>query len=607
MIRRLKLMAFNWFFARLNSLFWRFFINVFGITLSLLIGVIAGVSILGFAGIYQPTMGVLISLAIAVVVFYWLNRYTLPPLLKVFRKDKEGEFVPWMESLFIVIGILLLALLILVPVARWPNSYSGDWFVWDAGAYHFPKAIELYKSGTIWDLSIPYGEYPFGYEALLTFALSLSGSESLFGFIHVAIILLFFSSVLIIARKLTNLSPGFLLLLAVLMILSDNFFQVLNLWRIFTQDIYTVGKNDLMLAAAQLAMIVFAFHPLEKRSRHPWQLIGTTLAGMLALAIKPNSVFLVGPLLGLQIFQFVRRKTNAGEKNRSLWQREIWMTMLTLVVILLPGVLWLIRNVFAMGRPFSDLVLQLSDWSILANLTNPYLTHYIPKNLLVILAILLAGIVLSVNRQKKLRLPTLVYGLLLFAFISTPVSGFFLSTDQPARISWRFAETLLAFVFVYLLTLARRPLQKFIAWIRGHNSFGYGLSLLAVLVGGWLLLNQSDKLAYKPENAIILRDQYRESVGVRGYYSAYDFIQRNIRNSVVWVENALPYYVYGPGYTNTVSRNKELDYLLVLNTNWANPGEVVDFVPSFLNKEALEKNYALIYQDGQGSVYKRVH
>jgi hypothetical protein len=42
----------------------------------------------------------------------------------------------------------------MVPLARWPYSPVSDVLHLDAGAYHFPKAIELYKTGT-------YGYYPF--------------------------------------------------------------------------------------------------------------------------------------------------------------------------------------------------------------------------------------------------------------------------------------------------------------------------------------------------------------------------------------------------------------------------------------------------------------
>ena len=601
MIRRFKQIVFNWFFARVNNMFWRLFINTFGITLSLIYGVIAGVSILGFLGIYQPSIGVILGLAVSVIIYYWFTTRAQARLLKLFHRDTSIEFVSWLESIFIVSGLLLLCLLILVPVARWPNSYSGDWFVWDAGVYHFPKAIELYKSGTIWDLSIPYGEYPFGYESLLTFALSLSNNESLFGFIHVVIILLFFTSILIIAKRLTNISPGLLLLFISLMILSDNLFQTFNLWRIFTQDIYTVGKNDLLLSATQLSFIVFALMPFDKE-KNPWLLVGCSLAGMMALAIKPNSVFLVAPLLIIKIWGYLREKLHAP-KQQQIWKdKELWKTAFLMLLLILPGLLWAIRNQISMGRFFSNVVMELSNWSILANITNPYFFNYIPKNLIVIVTCLMAGIVISIFWRKDLRFATFIYFLLLFGFISTPVSGFFQRVDVPTQVSWRFAETLLAFVFIYLLAIITPHLQSLINKALRLSWVNAAISIAAILVCGWLFLSQFDKMQWKPENEIILHDQFTEPVGTKGYRSAYDFIQRNVRDSVIWVENGLPYYVYGPGFTNTISRNTRPDYLLIIHTDWFGGGRVL--VPSHLDKEGLQRNYELVYQDEQGSVYK---
>jgi hypothetical protein len=71
-------------------------------------------------------------------------------------------------------GIILFFLIFFIPLVLWPYSPVNDTLTWDAGLYHFPKAIEMYKSGSAWDLSIAYGDYPFGYESLLGFTLCLT-------------------------------------------------------------------------------------------------------------------------------------------------------------------------------------------------------------------------------------------------------------------------------------------------------------------------------------------------------------------------------------------------------------------------------------------------
>jgi hypothetical protein len=90
-------------------------------------------------------------------------------------------------------------------------------------------------------------------------------------------------------------------------------------------------------------------------------------------------------------------------------------------------------------------------------------------------------------------------------------------------------------------------------------------------------------------------------VGVDGYYSAYDYVQKNVRNSTVWVENGLPYYVYGTGYTNTVSRENSADYIVVIKTDWFGEGGVD--IPIYFNPEEWQNHYSVVYEDPQGIVF----
>lgn len=587
--------------TRTNNFFWRLFIKIFGATLSLLFGVIAGGSILGILNSYRPILGIIFSLAISAAAFYWFSTQAEMRILEHIQNKAGFSFNPGMEMLLMFCGLLLLGLLILLPVIRWPFSYSGNWFAWDAGVYHFPKAIELFRSGSVWDLNIPYGEYPYGYESLLTFAISLSGNETLFGLMHVIILLLLVSSAWLIARIATKLSSGILFISIILILLSDNIFKIFNFWRIFTQDIYTVGKNDLFLTAAQLAIIVFALMTY-RTNKDKWLLIGISFASMIALSIKPNSIFLVAPLLLLKAWEFVKSERKLGRPAHyysGYFKRGL--IILLMLFLILPGILWALRNQISMGRLFSDGVLQLSGWSILANITNPYFYNYIPKNLILLVGLFIIGVFLCLFRRKDLRLATFIYFLLLLAFISTPVSGFFQRTDVPTQVSWRFAETLLMFVFIYILLLMNQPIGSLIKIIRSKPWMQIGFSLFVIIFTSWLLMNQSDKMQWKSGNGIILYDQYIQPVGNNGYRSAYDYVQRNVRNSVIWVENGLPFYVYGPGFTNTISRITNPDYLVIIHTDWFGGGRV--FVPSFISESDLLKYYRLLYQDDQGSVY----
>ena len=125
-------------------------------------------------------------------------------------------------------------------------------------------------------------------------------------------------------------------------------------------------------------------------------------------------------------------------------------------------------------------------------------------------------------------------------------------------------------------------------------------------------------MEYTPQNTGILEDQFAQSVGVDGYYSAYDYVQRNIRNAVIQVENGLPIYLYGPGFTNTPTKlqypvgaanlveQSEPDYFVIFRTRWQeDPNGVVGEFPDYLNVESWMEKWSLIYQDEQGRVYER--
>ncbi len=104
-----------------------------------------------------------------------------------------------------------------------------------------------------------------------------------------------------------------------------------------------------------------------------------------------------------------------------------------------------------------------------------------------------------------------------------------------------------------------------------------------------------------PEKAFVLHDQYDHSVGVNGYNSAYDYVQKNIHHSVVIVENGLPYYLYDAGLTNSVTRSRPADYEVFLQTAWLGEGGY----PDTLGQPEWAQKWQLVYEDPEGRVYQR--
>ena len=162
------------------------------------------------------------------------------------------------NGLLFALGAGLFLLLAVYPLAAWPYSPVSETLHWDAGAYHFPKAVELFKTGTVWDLTIPYGEFPFGYESLLAFTLLLSGKETFFGSVHALIAILALVGTWLLARRYTRLPGGLLLFIISLVFLSELYLVKGNPFYILLDQVYMIGKNDLFLAVGVLAALVHA-------------------------------------------------------------------------------------------------------------------------------------------------------------------------------------------------------------------------------------------------------------------------------------------------------------------------------------------------------------
>ena len=271
-------------------------------------------------------------------------------------------------------------------------------------------------------------------------------------------------------------------------------------------------------------------------------------------------------------------------------------------LVMSPGTLWLVRNYYATGEFFSETVRMVQSWSILSNITNPYLYLHLPRNLIILVLLFGLLLVLAVWKRRPSLSIMVVLFILLLKFIATPASAFSGDTMVPAQIGWRFAVDFLVYIFVVLLVIAEPVLQTVYDGIRKHALGNVLIIGSVIIICGGLIGYQRDSLRYVPENGIVLRDQFREKVGNGPYYSAYDYLRKNIRDSVVWIENGLPYYTFGPGYTNSVTRSEKAEYTLVFQTAWFG-GE--DAYPEVIETDEWQGNWKLIYQDSQGRVYQR--
>lgn len=564
--------------------------------LALLFGAIFAGQMPGFLKLYSPALAILTSVVAAAAAFFVYLRSGGLRFLKEITEFQEEKNPPsLLDTALFAAGLTLLVLLILLPVVRWPASPIATSLEWDAGAYHFPKAIELYTSGSAWDFTISYGEYPFGYESLLALGLSLTGSEALFGLVHALINLYLTLSLWLLARRYTRLPGGLLFFLTCLLLLSGALPVESNLWWVFHPLLYTIGKNDLFLGAALLAALLHA--PIGLPDNHTrFHPAGLALSSMIALSIKPNALYVVS---FLWLVVLIRWRQEAPDFQSAV--RKHWQGLLVSALVMGSGLLWIPRNLLVQGRLFSPGVLEIQSWSIAANLTNPYFYTYLPRNLLILGALLVLFMALTLaKRPRRLSWSLAAAFVVLFvSFLFTPATAFFIQRDVPAQVAWRFAVALLGFAWLALLILLTPWLEKAWRWVCcGH--FTRLASILAVLtLSGAAIWFQRDVLVAAPENARLLRDPYQETVGVDGYHSAYDYAQQNIHNSVVWVENGLPYYAYDKAFTNTTTRSEKAQYVVVLKS------EGQELFPEQVYTGEWEDNWQMIYEDPHGRVYVR--
>jgi hypothetical protein len=560
---------------------------IFAIVFSLFYGVVASGQILGFAGLYTVFLAVPLSIGLAILVFVFYRRYG-NQFFDSFLRARDASGNIWLTTAFTIGASLLFALLVFFPLVHWPFSPISSQLNWDAGLYHFPKAAEMIATGSAWDLSISYGEYPFGFESLIAMALLINHAGFLIGTMHALIALFLFLVIGLLIYQKTKLpqAPIFLVIGLIFLgyQLARNFDS--NIWWIFWPQVTLIGKNDVFLAAALLAVILHT----PTSSKGPFFPFGLGMASMLAISIKPNAALVILFAWAAMLFFLWR----SGQ-----W-KAYWKQLVLGILVILPGGLWGIRNLVAQGMLFSPAALHISSWSIASNLTNPFFYKYIPQHLYFVIAIIFIAAVVSIFK-RSLRFEVIVAMVLLATFALTPATAFSGSTQERAQIEWRFAVALLAYILLLVMAALEPLILPVYRWIARKNFLAIPLATIILGLACWCVWTQRDLMATYPKNAIVLHDQYTHPVGVDGYYSAYDYVHKNVHDSVVIIENGLPYYLYDAGFTNSVTRSRPADYIVFLKTAWINTGGY----PGTLKQPDWAQTWQLVYEDKQGRVYQR--
>ncbi|PKO08573.1 MAG: hypothetical protein CVU40_14835 [Chloroflexi bacterium HGW-Chloroflexi-2] len=562
-----------------NYLIKKFFFPGYQLLLCILFSIIFSGQFLGVLRIYKDVYAIILSLGLSAFIFWiWRRKSNFIPFTKenISEKKKKISNRAIINSTAYLFA-LLLAVLIFIPNINWPNNTMEDRLDWDAGEYHFPKAIELYKTGSVWDFSFSYGEYPFGFESLLSFNLLLTDNLDLFSFTHSIIVLLFIISIWLLGMKYTNVPGGIIFLLSTILILSG-FLPVFNPWYFLRFVVFTVGKNDLFLAAALLSAMVFS--PLGKKSDNQYDLIGLGVTSAIAISIKPNSALI---LLFIWLFTFISHRKS---------QKRILLTIRSSafgIFLAFTGGIWIVRNLFGLGKLFDENTYRISSWSIASNATNPTFFLNIPNELKFSIFVLIIVFVLVIFKYSNLQWRDFLLIFVSFlSFIITPATS---SLSNPTLIAWRFGIVLLIVQFILLIVILEPMVLPFLNWILNRKLLTFASVLIiaipSILLIGW----QFDLLRFVPEKSSILERPY--SVNNAQFLSVFDFIDENIHNSIIWVEGAQSFFAYDPDFSNSISREKPSDYIIFVD---------IKEQDIWIDKDKWQK----IYEDERGMIFQRL-
>jgi len=550
----------------LLTILWKLFLGI----LILLYSIVISSTILGILGIFRFWFVIFSCMSIFFFLFYtWNKSGWMFPNIHPGKINSDNNENSNLLSLAGYFSAGILSLLILIPIMNWPMSAIGKTLNGDAGLYHFPKAVEMWLTGSVWDFTIPYADYPFGYESLLSFTLLFTKNVSAFSFAHLFIAIIIILGSWFLTLKYSKLPSGVILLGIVFLILSG-FVNVPNPWYFLHHLPYTIGKNDLFLAAATISAMVFVpFHKDENKSTN-W--IGLGLASGLAISIKPNSVLI---LVFLWIYALFF--TNIKNTRKSI-------IVISLIFASLGGG-WIIRNLIGLKRLF--LPHEIANLTIWANLNNPGFFQQIPNSFKFSLVLGLIIVIVSFVKNSRIsKWDASLFIVSLISFMLTPASS---KSDNPLGVVWRFGLTLLFLQFVYLLAILEPAREYILDQITRSKMVTWIISsLIVVTMCGYFIL-QIDILRLMPEYANLLERPYTDYNSE--YASVSDYIDEHIHNSVVWIEGTHHFFAYDKEFTNSITRSKDADYVVIVNES----PEEFWFNITF---------WDLVYQDSKGYIFK---
>jgi hypothetical protein len=551
----------------------RIVLNTYAGLFSCLFAIVFVAQSLGFLGYYRPLLAIPTTLIVAVLAYWGYQKFQLE-LAPEELSSKALQNSLFLSSLILVFFVFLLRMLL------WPHSELGKIIPVDFLAYHGIKALELARSGSMWNLAIPYGDYPNGYESLIAFGLLLTNDIRILGLVHALIFLLIWLTLALLLSRYAAMPLALALFLSVLLFFIPGFYSL----------ILTVGKNDGCLSLTILIAILHA--PIPNRHVHP---IGLAYATMLSLATKATGLYILFYLWGLVLFFWWQ--TRREGKAKGYLNPAIFGLCLALMFT---GGLWVIRNYWLMGEILTVEVRSFFVTSLGANLLHPSLYNSGRESFLLLLA-LIAVLGIAAICLKRFGW-TMTFLLLVIAgtFILTPLTAFLTVQKLVMIVQWRFVlHGLLLLALLSMALLWPYLASKVLAWSR----ILAGLSLI-ITIGLVLILNPFELLSYDASRT----EQFIDPNGTAP--SVYDEVAR-LESGILYMQNGDWFALSYANPNITVTQGTRYP----LGRGDIYPAPVPDYAffipgerrpePSFDNL-GTSYNWELIYEDATGQLYRRL-
>ncbi|MDQ7024703.1 MAG: hypothetical protein Q9P44_04010 [Anaerolineae bacterium] len=558
--------------------------------LCLIFAIVFTAQVLGFLGIYWRWFAVPITFIVmgaSLTGYYRLHKNWFETL----NPDDDSD-----QSLFtlIIVGLVLLLLTVVfgLRMIAFPYSELGRLIPSDFYAYHALKALDLVRSHSYWNVTIPYGEYPLGYESLLAFSQALTGSLQWAGLLQFVLVLWLLTTLVLLLRRYAKLP------LALSFLLSAAFLFVPLLYG----QLLTIGKNDVLLSITVLTAILHSSAASDERF-HP---MGLAYATLISIATKTGGLFVLVYLWGLILWrwwQAYQKKQHYDYLHPAIFAAALGL--------MFPGGLWVIRNLIRMGAVLSPEISSFTETTIATNLNNALLYQSGTESIALMIAaayVVALTIFLWLNQRFRWRVALLLV-MITLSFMTTPLSAFHTPQSTVLRVEWRYVLHGALWGYVVLIGLGATLIVSI--WREMTDSFNHKAMVVLVLIIGiggvlWIFdvptqIN-TDEATYR--QALI--DPYPESDAE--YDSIYDYVRQEISMGTIFIESLEPFFLMYPNADITVTQGTLYPLGLSGRFDVPTPDYAMTTASHTLTFDKLPNDYQweVIYEDSTGRIFRRV-